>query len=199
MKILIILLFLASCSSKLTNQEVIEFNTVPQAHIVLMVENGQPVVLGKTPLALTSDALIQKNNSSSTIRLKFTSPGYADEWFLFDSKNTHGKVIFKMKPVEWWNDKSNVAPSRVAHRIGSSIQEAYRLIRQGKVTEAKKDIERLQKQFPYAPIFYDVLGSLSVLDNNNTEAIKYYEQSLKLSPSNKETAVTLEKLKKGGP
>jgi hypothetical protein len=197
MKLLLLTLFLISCSTKITPKEVIEINTVPRTRVYLMVENSQPVLLGVSPIKLQNDDLFQKNNSSSILRLKFSAPGFADEWLLMDGKNTVGKVNFKMKPVEWWNDKSNVAPSRVAQQIGSSIQEAYRLIRQGKVSQAKKDIERLQKQFPHAPIFYDVLGSLSVLENKNTEAIQYYEQSLKLSPSNRETAEILEKLKKG--
>ncbi len=182
----------------MTNQEVVEVTTVPRSNVLLMVEDGQPVLLGQTPLLIKNEEILQKNNSSSTVRLKFSAPGFADEWFLLDSKNTYGKLNFKLKPVEWWNDKTNVAPSRVANHIGAAIQEAYRLIRQGKISEAKKDVERLQKQFPYASIFYDVLGSLAVLENNDSEAIKYYEQSLKLSPSNKETADALEKIKKGG-
>lgn len=198
MKILILLLFIVGCSSTLTKQETVEFNTVPKSNVILMVEGGQPVLLGKTPLVLNNSDLIQKNNSSSIVRVKFSAPGFSDEWILLDAKNSFSKVNFKMKPVEWWNDKSNVAPSRVAQQIGSSIQEAYRLIRQGKISEAKNDIEKLQKQYPYAPIFYDVLGSLAVLENKNADAIKYYEQSLKLGPSNQETATALEKLKKGG-
>ena len=199
MRFILLALLFASCSTKLPLDETIEIATSPRAHVYLVGEDSQPVHIGTTPITIKQNEIIQKNNSSSVVRLKFSTAGFADEWFLFDTKNNFGKLRFKLKPVEWWNDKSNMAPSRVAQQIGSSVQDTYRLIRQGKISEAKQDMEKLQKQFPYAPIFYDVLGSLSVLDNKNSEAIKYYEQSLKLSPSNKETAEILEKLKKGGP
>lgn len=197
MKSLIILLFLASCSSTFIKDETVELNSVPKAAVLLMVDNAQPVILGRTPIRINHTALVDRNNSSTNVRLKFSVPGFADEWVYFDAKNTVGKINLKMKPVEWWNDRTNISSSRIAQQIGSSIQEANRLIRKGQISEAKRDMEKLQKQYPYAPIFYDVLGSLSVLENKKEDAIKYYEQSLKLGPSNKETAETLDKLKKG--
>jgi len=189
----------SGCSTIVGQQEILEIHSSPRAHVYLMSESSTPVRLGTTPFKIKSDEVFSKNNASSLIRLRVSSPGHVDEWFLFDAKNTFGKLSFRLRPSEWWNDKSNISPSRVAQLIGSSVRDVYKLIRQGKNSEARRDIERLQKQFPHAPIFYDLLGSLSVLDNNNDQAIRYYEQSLKLSPDNRETAETLEKLKRGNP
>jgi hypothetical protein len=197
MYIFALLILSFSCSLFNPQSRSYHIDSNPSSTIKLITSKDQEgVIIGSTPLDIQIDQLNKLSENENWYFLKLERNGYVTENLIIEKKSNLRTFELKMKPVEWWNDKSSELPSRIAQQIGSTVKEIYRLIRNGSFDDALLKVDLLIKEYPSTAIFYDIQGSLFVLDNQIDLAISSYEKSIKLAPTNKETMSILGELKK---
>lgn len=155
--------------------------------------------LGQTPLTLKDEdrAKLMKGGKEY-IALKLTKPGYAVESLIIDTK-IRDKIDFiaTLNRLEIWTDPSAEASSTVANKLATKIQKINKNIFKKKLPNALIQVNSLIDQYPKAPIFYDMKGSILLLMGKNRESIIAYRKSLALQPDNIDSQKALDKLTGG--
>ena len=195
LKILIVLLFTLSCS-----QSKITLNSRQKKVGIHAYDHKQKnfKYLGNTPLKLDKTKDLKNFERDGVLYFKLTKKGFNNESVIIVPINKSNTEVFAtlQETADWTNSGDKQAAS-VIDRIGREIQTINSLIRKNRTDLALAKVNGLVKEFPYVPLFYDIQGSLFLLQKKTKFAISSYEKSLKLNPQNTSTREIMQKLKSG--
>jgi tetratricopeptide (TPR) repeat protein len=199
MKILISLLYILfllvipGCSMLGISKNDIQFKIIsnPENAYVYLYDSKEKkyIELGKTPLLIDKNDKRLKNSAlPSVTHLMIAKEGYTPESIIWNTKILSNiDLNINLKHIDVWANPSSEAASTFINDVGRQIKKIYSDIRMNKLDQAKKSSELLQAKYPKASIFYDIKGSLLMLEGKNDQALLQYEKSLALDPNNEET------------
>jgi len=152
--------------------------------------------LGQTPLTISEHSDLPYSAQESDVwGLSIEKKGHIIEHIFFDrSANENFSLNTKLKRFSDWTDTDSDQLSELANKVGKGIQKVNQFIKNSNYSDALTLIEKLIQQFPKSSIFYDIKGSLYLLQGRRGKAIASYKKSLKLNPDSIETQRTLERL-----
>jgi predicted Zn-dependent protease len=133
-----------------------------------------------SPYALTHplssarvDAIRQSMTQSATLKTKFTPP-LQEVW-----QRVRLKLIAFTHPIDHVGSLLNHLPS---DSIAAQYARSIWLYRQSRISEALEIANQLINKEPNNPFFYEWAGQILIETGKATEALRYYQQALKLRP-----------------
>ena len=193
MKFILIFLFILSCQ-----KTSLRITTVPDKALVSIFDSQTNTFqkLGQTPLTISEHSDLPYSAQESDVwGLSIEKKGHIIEHIFFDrSANENFSLNTRLKRFSDWTDTDSDQLSELANKVGKGIQKVNQFIKNSNYSDALTLIEKLIQQFPKSSIFYDIKGSLYLLQGRRGKAIASYKKSLKLNPDSIETQRTLERL-----
>lgn len=190
------LFLLATLTGACSSKKVVRVESLPPGADVSVFDPRTKtyVPVGKTPLAIDKDTkeFPQELMDESIWAMSVARPGHVVENIIFNRKtNPEYDIHLKLRPNAVWADNSSRVYSEMANHVGTAIQEINREIQAGKLDAALKAVGGLIDQYPEAPLFYDIKGSIYLLKGQKGDAVASYQKSLALNPDNVMTQKTL--------
>ena len=158
--------------------------------------NGHKKLIGKTPFLLVNADAEDIGFGLELFQVQIEKDGYIPEnFFLHLGQGAEAKVHSNLKAVVNWKDKDNDSGSMVLDYFSREVQAVNNLIQDRKFRDAHTKLNLLVGNYKEVPILYDLQGSLFLLEGQKPLAIKSYEKSLSINPSNVTTREFLKELK----
>lgn len=147
---------------------------------VFSVKQNKLVELGKTPLIYGMKELIDEARMTS-VKLLIAKNGYVKEHVIINNDiHSNHKIKISLENAFDWSKKNNRVTSYAIDGSWESLQKINRLIRKRKYSESLLLIDELIKDFEFAPILYDMKGSILTLQNKKSEASIAYAKAKQL-------------------
>lgn len=189
MKIIILTLFLAACSSK----SYLTIKTKPEsATISAFNEKTQAFEpIGQTPVIIKDQDLAYLESGV----LKIEKKGFVTENIIFPAGSISStEITFQLKENHEWIGKESKSISKVAEDIAKTLHQINRHTSAREYNSALTLSNTLIDKYPDTSLFYDIRGSIYLLLNQREEARRNFQKSLELSPGNLKTKALLEKI-----
>lgn len=183
MKTLFLLLSLYSCA-----QGSIKIASEPPGATVISDDGQGPVVLGQTPLNLSSTSV------PPLTTLTFQKDGFTSESLLLVSDKTRS-VDVRVSLEQVKDDFRSADLAQRFEKLARELVIAHNLITQKRLREAESILQSLTREFPKVSVPHDLLGNIAFLEKDRSKALQHYEKSLKLNPENGETQSMISRLK----
>lgn len=191
MKQLFLLLLTTACTSvpKLAVKSTPEKATVSLLNPQTLAYES----LGETPLELDPKSVKVPVGEMSVLRVE--KPGFVPENILLPTDRLRTtEVVLALKQNNQWLRKDHASVSKLAQEMARRLYSINRFTNEKKYGEALAEADALLRNYPEAPIFYDIKGSLHVLRDEKDLAKQSFRRSLELAPDNLQTRRALEKL-----
>lgn len=185
MNMFFLILFLTGCAQ---TGKVRLISTPSGADVETKNQSGKYESIGQTPLELSADKF------STATSVRFSKTGHNLETILVIGDPN--KLIEVSSELSLKEDGYRSAESaKRLERLARDIITSHNLINQKRYREAQAILQSLSREYPYVSVTYDLLGNISYLERNRSEALQFYEKSFKLNPENSETQSMIERLK----
>ncbi len=128
--------------------------------------------------------------------LKVEKPGYTTEYAtLTQIPKKSFSLKFKMKKIESWDDPNHVSTVTGVQNLSENLFGVFQLIQKSQYAKALEMTNSLGLKYPSNSFFYDLQAYLSIILGKKGDAIKFYEKSLQVNPSNLKAQKALSILK----
>ncbi len=223
LKISLLVAYVSICYSCASGQ--LQLNSEPAAAEVFLTSAIGKTSLGKTPLTLNANDLNRVNGP--IIHLEVSKKGFLSR-NLVVSKNVSQKqatIDLKLSPTDEWLKQQDeykacaqvsgkasqfiaeIATNSVCPTIGkekfnklaNGIAEAQALILRKDYLAAQIRLKTLTSDYPHVSVIYDLLGNISFIQRNLSDALRNYLKSLSIEPTNTQTQTMIRKIRQISP
>jgi hypothetical protein len=180
----ILVVIITSCSSVknyLSDESSISISSKQKDVQVYVFSNNENdyVLIGSTPLEISTSKLKEKTGSSkATISLKLEKVAYVTENILYAERSSERLSLnINLKKIINWSNGRDLNTSSIMNDSWGKLQKINKSIRQKKYKQANLQVDQLISVYPYAPILFDIKGSVLYLMNKPNEAKQQYSRA----------------------
>ncbi len=183
---------------------VLELTSQPSESEVFLVDsNGAKSTLGKTPVVTDSAKLFDRADKGF-VQISVEKEGYASQAIIFPRTvmGSNHKINLNLKESDATRlaaeapklDQCQEISQDSMNKLSEGIASAQAAILRKNYEVALVRIGDLISRHPSIAVLYDLQGNIYYLQNQYPKALKAYQTSLKLVPSNMETAIMARRL-----
>jgi tetratricopeptide (TPR) repeat protein len=199
LKLFILTILISIITSCAVTKQKIQIDSKPnKANISTFLSSTQQYKhIGNTPLMLNETELLKLiPKDQDFISLRVSKKGHAIEHIIIDRKlRSKLSYIANLNPIEIWTDKDAELSSTIANKLATTVQVINKDIFKKNLKQALGKTEKLINQYPKAPVFYDIKGSILYLMGRKSESLASYARSLALNPDNVQSRKMIERIK----
>lgn len=183
--IVILLVSLNSCSTALRPERdsLLTLTSSPEGASIYEVnrDNHSLKELGQTPYKLSKTA----KNKHTFLYFQVEKQGHVPQFIVVElTQNHHHKIHVKLKNLANWSDEAQNHTTQLLQSFGEKQNQVNSLVKAKRHKEALVLINQLVSDYPKVSILYQMRGSIHLLMNQKTSAIKDYERAQVLAPQN---------------
>jgi tetratricopeptide (TPR) repeat protein len=169
----------------------VQVDSQPQgAEVYVQKYRSAPVKMGQTPVFID-----QRNvGGNQAFQIKIHKSGFESQTVVVPAMALSTNVQIFAQLAEKAVNTSELRASEAFEAVARGIARAQSLIHKRKYVEAEQLLIQLSLQYKSVSVIYDLLGNVYYVQKNFPDALKAYQQSRKISPSNPETDRMIQKL-----
>jgi tetratricopeptide (TPR) repeat protein len=180
--ILFTFIFLTGCSStfKVVSDPI-------EADVLVGTKKSELKLVGKTPLDLTTNELIEKigENENDFFIIEVKKEGFETEHFSFP-KLQSGVLLSELN-VKLKKDEGKESQLKTAQDIVNQLFLAQKFALSGQFERAMIQLDKILEEYPDFSRAASMKGSIHLAQKNYQESLKWYEKAIELDPKMEET------------
>ena len=170
---------LSACSSVTT----LNLQTNPSGADVYIysLDGANPKKLGVTPLLIPAEDALKVSNNIGPVVIEFRKDGFiASKSMVTDLAPADVTVSAELQRSTGLED------IEALNKVIDRLFESQRLVRAGRLDDAMKLIEAIQKDAPELSALYEIQGGIFYLQKKPEKALDSYQTSIRFNPKNVE-------------
>ncbi len=160
-------------------------STPDKADVYLSYDGEQPEKVGQTPLRL--DERLARTGRGRYAKVEIRKEGFKPESVMVPLASLKSAVEITTKLEESKLPEQCTNQTAAVEKISRGIAESQSMVKQGNLLGAQGRLSALINEFPNVTVLHDLLGNVHYIGKNLDSALKSYERSLNIDPTNADT------------
>jgi|GEM_PF-592274 len=156
-----------------------------QAEVWVRQNSNNPgVKIGKTPLKLSMNEVVNNYAKSNVFILEIVKEGFETYRLLLTRTGSNDIELAVNMEVS-----KNLKMVKDVDYLVNQLFDIQRQIRVKDYTNAISKLEQLEKDFPHYSVVYELKGSAYYLNKDFAKALSYYRKAFSINPENRDAYV----------
>jgi len=177
-------IFLIFSSLAMSEELSIKSNPEQAEIYVKNAANHERVKIGKTPLKISMNEIVNNYAKSNVFVLELEKDGF-DSYRVLMTRTGSNDIELNVN----LEVSKNVRMIKDVDYLVSQLFEVQRQIRTKDYTSAVRKLDELEKDFPHYSVIYELKGSAFYLDKQFNKALNYYRKAFGINPDNRDAYI----------